>query len=343
MSRCTLTVVARAAGVSVATASLALRNQPKIPMETAARVRRAAAELGYQPHPSVSALMAHIRAGRRPGSREKIAFVWVEAGRADATQPFNRDTLAGARARARQLGYEFEEFWLSDAGMTPRRLSGILRARGIAGLVFSGCERRTGVQLDIDWPAFAPAVVGNAPWSPELHSAGYHHFMAMERVLAELKRRGYRRPALLLDKLVNDRTKRACEAAFVIHHPAPSRAARGIWKLGAVPSRTALLAWLRGLRADAVIASRCAYLAALRGARPSRLGLASLDLPEGEQTLCGIHPDHCLIAAHAVDLVVGQLLRNERGVPAEPQRLLFEGHWIEGSTLRPVVVADKKT
>jgi hypothetical protein len=71
---------ARAAGVSIATASLALRNQPKFPMETAARVRHAAAELGYQPHPSVSALMAHIRAGRRPGSREKIAFGWVEAG-----------------------------------------------------------------------------------------------------------------------------------------------------------------------------------------------------------------------------------------------------------------------
>jgi LacI family transcriptional regulator len=34
-----------------------------------------------------------------------------------------------------------------------------------------------------------------------------------------------------------------------------------------------------------------------------------------------------LVAASAVDLVVAQLHRNERGAPAHPTTLLLEGEW----------------
>ena len=37
----------------------------------------------------------------------------------------------------------------------------------------------------------------------------------------------------------------------------------------------------------------------------------------------------------AVDFVVGMLHRNERGVPVVPHRLLIDGVWIEGTTVRP--------
>jgi DNA-binding LacI/PurR family transcriptional regulator len=337
MERCTLTQVAKVARLSVATVSLALRNHPRIPADTTLRVQRVARKLGYRANASVAALMAHIRAGRHPSSREKLAFVWVEAQPTELNVPFNQHTISGARKRAEQLGYELEEFWLSEPGMSARRLDDILKARGITGIVFSGCDRQTGVKLELDWAAHSTAVIGNAPWTPELHRAGHHHYLSMRRVLAELELREYRRPVLILDDLVNERTNRACEASFIIHHPAPSQARQLLRKVTSVDA--ALRGWLARTEPDAIISSRAGFLQPLHQMSVRlgfEFGCAVLDRTGGPAEVSGIDPGHHLVAAHAVDLVIEQLFRNERGVPSEPKKVLFEGHWVEGTTLRSV-------
>ena len=48
-----------------------------------------------------------------------------------------------------------------------------------------------------------------------------------------------------------------------------------------------------------------------------------------DQSHHGIDQGYDLIAAHAVDLVIAQLQRNERGLPADPRVLLSPGIWIE--------------
>lgn len=338
MERCTLTQVAKMARLSVATVSMALRNHPRIPPETTERVQRIARKLGYHANPSVAALMAHIRAGRQPRSREKLAFVWVEAEPSQVHVPFNRLTLAGARRRAEQLGYELEEFWLAQPGMTARRLGEILKTRGITGIVFSGCDGQTGVNLEMDWSNHSTAVIGNASWTPELHRAGHDHFLSMRRVLAELDRRQYRRPALIVDNLVNERANRACEAAFVTHHPVPSRARRLLRKVGAAHDAE-LRQWLSRTEPDAIIVTRFELLSSVQassGTPRRHIGVTVLDLTGAPEGVSGIDPGHHLVAAHAIDLLLEQFFRNERGIPAEPKKVLFEGHWVEGTTLRPV-------
>lgn len=337
MERCTLTTIARAARVSVSTVSYALRDHPKIPRETALRIQRLAADFGYKAHPSVAALMAHIRSARPPSGAEKIAFVWIEVAPTQPNIPFNQQIVAGARARAAQLGYEMEEFWLAEPGMTSRRLGEILRARGITGIVFSACDRKTGVQLEMDWSAHATAIIGNARWAPELHRAGHYHYMSMRRVLQELERRGYRRPAALLESVVNERANRAWEAAFLVHHPLRSQARRLLHAFAAFDPET-MKAWAERVRPDALIVTKPMFVAPLQAAindASSEIGYAVLDLLGGSSHLSGIDPVHSMVAANAVDLVVGQLFHNERGVPSEPKKLLFEGRWIEGKTLRP--------
>ncbi|HEY0944724.1 MAG TPA: LacI family DNA-binding transcriptional regulator [Opitutaceae bacterium] len=336
MERCTLTTIAQAARVSVSTVSYALRNHPKIPPETALRIQQLAAELGYKAHPSVAALMAHIRSARQPSSAEKIAFVWIEVAPTEANIPFNQQIIAGARARAVQLGYEMEEFWLAEPGMTSRRLGEILRTRGITGIVFSACDRKTGVQLEMDWPAHAMAIIGNARWNPELHRAGHYHYMGMQRVLHELELRGYRRPAVLLERVVNERAHRAWEAAFLVHHPLRSQA-KTLLKPFSILDPKEVKPWCERVRPDAIIVTKPLFVEPLRaaiGAASSEIGYAVLDLLGGHGHLSGIDPVHSMVAANAVDLVVSQLFHNERGVPSEPKKLLFEGRWIEGRTLR---------
>lgn len=334
---CSLTKIARAANLGVSTVSYALRNNPKIPPATRERIRQLADKMGYRPHPAVSTLMAHIKSARLPKAATRIAFVWVEPEIAGLNSSFNQQSIAGARQRARELGYSVEEFRLFDKGMTSRRLGAILTARGITGIVFSGCDRRTSISLDMEWKAHAFAIIGNARCTPELHRAGYYHYMGMRRIMLELGSRGYRRPAAVLESIVNERASRTWEAAFLAYHPTPNRAQAALKKMDVIDPAI-LRPWLEKCRPDVLIVTKQVFIAPLRkalGPSGKSVGFAVISLDETTTDICGINPGHQRVAANALDLVVGQLMRNETGIPEDPKELLFDGHWVEGRTLRP--------
>lgn len=334
---CSLTTIARAANLAVSTVSYALRNNPKIPAPTRERVRQLAEAMGYKPHPAISTLMAHIRSAHLPKSATRIAFVWIEPEIAGLNSAFNQQSIAGASQRAHELGYCVEEFRLFDRGMTSRRLSAILRARGITGIVFSGCDRRTSISLDMEWKVHSVAIIGNARCTPELHRAGYYHYMGMRRIMMELTARGYRRPVAVLESVVNERASRTWEAAFLAYHPSPRRAQAALKKMDTIDPGV-LRPWLEKCRPDVVVVTKQVFIAPLRkilGSRGKSVGFAVISL-EGDTTdISGINPGHQRVAANAMDLVLGQLMRNETGVPEDPKELLFDGHWVEGQTLRP--------
>jgi hypothetical protein len=68
---------------------------------------------------------------------------------------------------------------------------------------------------------------------------------------------------------------------------------------------------------------------------PGDVGIATpFALPSAAE-ISGVSPDLPLIAANAIDLLVAQLHRNDRGLPRKPKRLVVTGHWVEGDTLKP--------
>jgi DNA-binding LacI/PurR family transcriptional regulator len=336
MASCTLTTLARAAGLGVSTVSYALRGNPKIPLATRDRVKQLADKMGYRPHPAVATLMAHIKAGRQPKARTKIAFVWIEPVAGGRETPFHRQSIAGARRRAQERGYLLEEFSLFEPGMTSLRLSQILRTRGINGIVFSGSERNTSFHLEMNWQWHCAAIIGNARCSPELHRAGHYHFMGMRRIMTELSARGYRRPVGILESIVNERASRTLEAAFFAYHPSPSKAHASLAKLPSTDP-SPLARWLRQQRPDAIIVTKQHMIEpvrALLGPTQRDIGFAVISIEENVGRASGVDPGHERVAANAVDLVIDQLVQNELGVPANPKELLFDGHWIEGTSLR---------
>ncbi|MBC7365600.1 MAG: LacI family DNA-binding transcriptional regulator [Undibacterium sp.] len=329
----TLKEVAARAGLSLATVSYALRRHPKIPEGTREKVAEIARGLGYRPNPRVASLMAHIRSAQARAHRERIAFVWVHTSRAEAREnPFLKNVFNGAQERAAQMGFALEEFWTNAPGMTDQRLEQILRARGIVGVVLSPVTTAEAtVTLGWDWQHFSAAVIGNLTWTPELHHAGHHHFLAMQMALRELEKLGCRRPAALIEPQTNERAKRAWEAAFLTHHPAPA-SARGLVRVLGPEGPGEPAAWLRASRADALIVSDVALLKApgLRGVC-RELGVQvitlywSADAPRG---VGGIDQCYDQVAAQAVDLVAAQLNANETGVPDLPRIMLFPGRWV---------------
>jgi DNA-binding LacI/PurR family transcriptional regulator len=276
--------------------------------------------------------MAHIRRAHARTAGERLAFVWVHTTRTQAERdPFLRNVFLGARRRAEQSGFALEEFWTSDPGMTERRLEQIIQSRGIVGVVLSPItSSEASLALDWTWQSFAVAVIGNVTWTPELHHAGHHHYLGMRMALSELAQLGCTRPAALIEVEINERAKRAWEAAFLTHHPARAKAVEFARVLAR--EETGIAAWLRARKPDALIVSGTDLLdtPGLRGVcRELKLPLVTLHWDKNTPAdIGGVDQCYDRIAAHAVDLVVAQLNSNETGVPDLPRIMLFSGRWV---------------
>jgi hypothetical protein len=151
--------------------------------------------------------------------------------------------------------------------MTDQRLEQILRARGIVGVVLSPVTTaESAVTLGWDWRQFAPAVIGNITWMPELHHAGHHHFLAMRLALLELAKLGCNRPVALIEATVHERNKHAYVAGFLAHHP-QAASARGLVRVASRGDATDLGPWLQAARPDALIVSHTDLLGFARDQR----------------------------------------------------------------------------
>jgi LacI family transcriptional regulator len=126
--------IARRAGISHAAVSMALRNHPRISVQTISRIKKIAREMGYSPDFGLANLMGAIR--RKSPSRPVIALVtdW------DSPSPwkwhdYTRHFYTAITERAGEHGFEIQEFWVRERAMTAKRLNCIWQTRGIAGLI----------------------------------------------------------------------------------------------------------------------------------------------------------------------------------------------------------------
>jgi LacI family transcriptional regulator len=322
-----LVKVAREAGVALSTASLAMRGSPLVKAATAVRVKAVAEKLGYRADLRVGALLARIRRAKGTQDRERLAFVWVSVTRVETrNHEFCRVSFAGAKRRAEELGCVLEEFWLHEDGMTAGRLERILVTRGITGVVFSAPLHDMEVSVDWDWSRFAAAVIGNSEFHPSLHRAGHYHYRSMWTALERLKAQGCLRPAAVLHAEHHVRIHGVHQAAYVANHPAPGRAL-AMARFGFPESEAEAVEWLEKTKADAVVCVVSPSERGLSWLKAARRVRSVVTLATPRDGLPGIDMRDDLVAAGAVDLVVAQLHRNERGVPAHPTTLLLEGEW----------------
>lgn len=333
--------VADAAGVSRNTVSLALRHHRSIPAHTRRRIHALARKLGYRPNPLVSAWMAQVRGAKRAKHTERIAFVTAfptQDGWRKGPSIF-RAYFEGATKRADQLGYRIEEFWLRDPTLRGRNASDILLARGIHSLLIAPLFPPRS-HFAFDWSSFAVATLGYSLWEPDLHRAAPNHFQIVKLAYRELKRRSYRRIGLAIGAAANERVNELWMAGALTwqqHVPAkdfiPSFAE---WMM----DRKSFLAWFRKYKPDAVLTS-CAWLPECiqaEGLRvPEDVGVVQMDWNACLAGQAGVDQNAELVGAAAVDLIIGQLHRNERGIPEHPKLVMVNGTWMNGWTVRPLL------
>jgi len=331
--------IADKAGVSKATVSLALRNHSSIPPETRARVQAVAEQLNYRPNPLVSALMTHRRITQPSKPTHLTLAMIVNFTRRGPWQRYlSEDLLSSAAARAEQLGYRLEEFWMGDLKMSAQRLSEVLYRRNIPGIIVAPLPAAHG-HLRINWPHFSAVAIGYSLLRPLLHRVTTNRFLAMRNAVRHLRRMGYKRMGLAMQLDQDARVDHQWGAAFtweqqqteISLHAAPFVVPSSAWNEGE------FCKWFKASSPDVVLSDDPTVVDWLRRMGknvPADVGFAHLWNPDTSGKYAGIYHDPPAIGSVAVDFVVGMIQRNERGLPGAPQTVLMDATWQNGATLK---------
>jgi DNA-binding LacI/PurR family transcriptional regulator len=330
--------IARLTGFSTATVSRALANHPLISAATKAAVRDAAGKLSYRPNPLVSTLTAQIRRSRISPTVSTLGYVTSAPLPSEDRNPWT-EFYHGAREHAGELGYNLDLLWRREPGMTLRKFNGVLRARGIRGVIISPLSDVMG-HITMDFPRLAAATVGHPLAKPRLHHASAWHLQCMNLALRMILKRGYKRIGYAIfphtDRyasfsfssrfLLYQSTITAKERIPLLVHPQEKR----------VPSRRQFETWFGKHSPDVILCSGPLipdWIRELGLNVPQDVAYANLFAFDKESSESGIQEPSRLVGACAVDLVVEQIHQNRFGAPANPKSVLVEGEWVEGKTL----------
>jgi LacI family transcriptional regulator len=334
-------------GFSLGTVSMALRDDPRIAPRTRALILKTAASRGYTPDPLLAGRMNGIR--RRSASRAAVKLAHVVAwNRLESYYEFApfRDFRSGAAARAAEFGYELEDFLLDEILMSPQRLAGILRTRSIPGVLLAPVQRPELIRarlasgqpwLPLDFTAYA--TIGHSLDLPRVSRTVHDHAGALELACAQLHARGYRRIGLVLSEIMHRRVHGRWLAGWVCAQTDPFNAPRPL-----IPPDLAdasrFDAWLRREKPDAIITCDWnavqLHLERLRLRAPGDLGLVDLQRLSTDSPRAAVDQCNHEVGAAAIDVILAQINRHERGEPAIPKTVLVPGRWVEGPSLLPL-------
>lgn len=326
------------AKVSQSTVSRALRNHPGLPPATCKRIQAIARRLGYQENPLLSAVLGSVRRGRRQTYFGTLGFLTAhqtaEGWKGGATY---LDFFQGAKERAELQGFKLEPHWAADPALTGRRLTDILRARGIIGLLL-GSRSPDARFAELDWAQFAVVRLGFSSSNQRFHCVVNHQAHTVRLVAAELAARGYQRIGLVVSRWQNEAVEHNWLAGFLAwQHLLPAKARVPV-HMPEQLEQPEFLKWYRRHRPDACIAVNPLardWLVAAGLAVPADVGFALLDWHAEHNGIAGAAQGNRLVGAAAVDVAAGQLRRNERGMAEHPRITLIRSSWQDGDTVRP--------
>lgn len=338
--RITIRDIAEKTGFHYSTVSLALRGDPSLPAATQEKIRRAAEKMGYAPDPMVQALSAYRQTCKPPAEHAPLAWLTCASRTEFRPDYMFAPYLDGVRKRARQFGYRLEEFLLGAKGMTPERMQKILVSRGITGVIVAPQPggTRSG-EIRMDWSPFAAVTLGYSLAWPPLHLVTSHHNNAVRLAVRRLADLGYRRIGLYVNKTANARTHGGWLGGYAGEVLSDSRLKwiEPVLYDEAQAGMEPFFEWRRAKRLDAVIcwSTRIDAVRTSGVLRvPEDLGMVALQVQADDALHTGINQNDEEIGKTAVDVLLGMLRANERGLPGICRSILIESSWQEGTTVR---------
>ena len=334
-SRVTLADVARRAGVHPTTVSVALRDSPRLPEKTRTRLKRLAREMGYVPDHGARALAGYRRDLNAPKSLIPIGYVtnWNSRwGWKEVTA--HPEFFEGVCERAAELGLSVEHFWMREPGLTHGRLSQILDARGITGIIFASHVREIDEELRFAWERFSAVKIDYFPHHPELATVTNDQLNTIRVAMRQAMAAGYRRIGFVMDDGWDITVDRLWSAGFVWEQQALESSLRIAPYM--FPQPEPLSDWIRANRPELIVSRAEFVLPTLKAMGlkvPRDIAFVDVFLEDHSGQLAGVRQNHRTVGAAAVEILSSQIRHNIRGVPTIPIRTLIEGTWMDGKSL----------
>ncbi|MDF3129104.1 LacI family DNA-binding transcriptional regulator [Kiritimatiellaeota bacterium B1221] len=320
--RITMKDIAREAGVSVSTVSLALRNDPRLKAVTCEEIQKLADALGYQRDPALSALVAYRGRTQPTGNYGVLAVLHDWDRREECLPPALFETIQGIREQAKMEGFQVELIRLPTDAAGLRTLNRNLFYRGVRGILLVSVRQS---HLVMDWKNFACVSIGEYFNRPNLHRVSQNHEEVLEKVYRRLWDLGYRRIGYCNLRVSEERKHYRFAGTYYKctqlndedqHHVSPFFFDEEDWSP---------LAWLERERPDAVMCSiPHEFLKRLAGSRfrvPENLGLAGFSMAHAgdpyTEKFAGSVMNHRQMGTAAVRLLQNLLHHGFRGVPSE--------------------------
>ena len=335
--------IARVAKVSKNTISLALRNSPELPAGTRKRIAALAAKMGYRKNPTVARLMVELRRDAAQGPRATLALLNAHQDQnAFTTHPTIPSYVEGCKRRAHANGYSIDELWLHDPVLDGHKLNRILRSRNIRGVIISGLmkDNQLPERFLAVWENHPCVVTGVRTSEPALHFACTdHHILAM-RAVENALRLGYRRPALVLDRVID----RLVDQRFTSGYLMALRQIPGFEcpepfydVAGARLDPDLFRRWFQAEKPDVILTLYHEVRRWLEGMDlevPADVGLIQLEWRTDHSNWAGMCQHNDIVGEAAVEMLLGMIHQDEVGIPLYPRATLIGSSWIDGSTIR---------
>jgi len=319
--------IARRAGLSTATVSLALRNEGTTSSRTRERVQLIAKEMGYRPNPLLASLAA--RQFRSPESVGQLPLVFL------STQARNQDggsVYSAARAAAMELGYSMDLI-NPTAYTSAENLSRTLYNRGVGGIILGALE---GVHRlpALDWDLFSVLSCGRNNYSEHFHTVRPSILRDTATAWNQLQKLGYGQiaPVFREGSLYRSDNEARLAAILACQHREASDALPVIEWNPLKPG--CFVEYLERFTPECILVNDASVreeMKALVGEGMDTLPIVTLDLEANEvEGAPGILIRMDKISKVCVDLLSDMIRHGQKGLPSLKQEILVESDWVPG-------------
>lgn len=349
-TRITQTDIARAAGVHNTTVSLALRNSRLLPSATRARIRAIAQRMGYAPDPALTALAAYRNARRVHRQPSTLAFVSMGAADwGDEQHPWLQLYLAGARRKAAELGFDLVPLGHDVLTGNRRAWDRELEQREITGVILSSGP--AGGLAKVDWSRLSVVGLGAFPPVPALNHVTVDYAGLMNLAIHRIRAARYRRVGFVLSRWWNEIAGQSWSKMFYARQaylpvnerlPVLYLGTHAPGNPGVRPAEEALqdirdfVRWFRAYRPEVVVGLAPGiqgHFARLGLGVPEDVAFADLLADGAPPGTAGVRQHAERAGELAVEILSGQMQRNEMGLPRVATITSVTGSWVDGITL----------
>jgi len=335
--------IADRCGVSRATVSFALRDDPRITKQRREEIQQVAQELGYRPNPLVNSLMTQLRAQRVTRSGNLIALLNFHPNMEIYRRaPLFRNLHDASQRRALELGYAFAMLDASAVNDRKGHIDRILATRGTTGVIIPPVP--SGIHAEsLDYRSLAVVKFGYTCPALKAHRVAPYHSQAMRHTLRILKQRHYRRISFIFHEKSDFHTNYEFLAFASRHNYEASDTAIPLLPVTERTDPEVIKRHIQRYQPDIVVGDTSNVYRIIKEAglsMPEDVEFCCLNTILTQDQTAGFHEDIPLLAEEMVNVLDNLIRQNRRGIPEKPVTLKVSGYWIDGPTMRPAPVAE---